>query len=273
MKSKTLSRFLLVYLWLLTPIVTFAQLPETEIWLFDIETRNDSILILNGQNITQADGYDSQPFFSADNHLLYYTSARKSKQTDIYTYDLLSGITTRFTNTPVSEYSPMITPDGQFLSVVMVEKDSTQRVWKYPLAGGEAQLVLPNIDSVGYYRWINSDSLALVLISDPLSLVTTHSTTQKIRLLTYDIGRTMQLSVDGTLLYMGYQGHDEYSLYSSNVSSEKKCPPLYFPAKVQDFVVWGERAVIYGKDNSSHLHSQSFIRLFLRRKRASTCHT
>ena len=45
------------------------------------------------------------------------------------------GSTTRVTNTPESEYSPTVTPDGAHISVIRVEADGTQRLWRFTIDG------------------------------------------------------------------------------------------------------------------------------------------
>ena len=44
----------------------------------------------------------------------------------------------RVTNTPESEYSPTVTPDGAHISVIRVEADGTQRLWRFTLDGRDA---------------------------------------------------------------------------------------------------------------------------------------
>ena len=57
---------------------------NTEIHLFYLNLKNDSASIQNPQNISNNIGYDSQPYFESDRHIIF-TSNRKG-QTDIATY-------------------------------------------------------------------------------------------------------------------------------------------------------------------------------------------
>ncbi len=119
--------------------------------------------------ITDWAGYNNQPSFLPDGKSLLYTSIR-DKQADIYRYDLRSASTTQVTSTPESEYSPALMPDGKFISVVRVEADGTQRLWKFPLAGGLPSLILENIKPVGYHLWVDNDTLALFVLGKPNTL-------------------------------------------------------------------------------------------------------
>ncbi len=101
--------------------------------------------------ITNSVGYNNQPAFLPDGSEILYTSIR-DKQADIYRYNIRSGSATQITNTPESEFSPTLMPGGKFISVVRVEADGTQRLWKFPLAGGTPSLILEKIQPVGYHQ-------------------------------------------------------------------------------------------------------------------------
>jgi hypothetical protein len=154
-----------------TPTPTPAPAPPaTDIFLLDLGTGSGGKLKL-GQplKISTWAGYNNQPSFLPDGRGILYTSIR-DKQADIYRYDLRASSTTQVTNTPESEYSPTLMLDGKSISVVRVEADGTQRLWKFPLAGGSPALVLEKIKPVGYHLWIDQDTLALFVLGKPNTL-------------------------------------------------------------------------------------------------------
>src|SRR4051794_23138218 len=108
--------------------------PDTDIWLASLALRGTPA-VSHASNITASPGYDNQPSFTPDGAAILFTSNRGGSQTDIYRYEIASGATTRVTNTPESEYSPTVTPDGAHVSVVRVESDGTQRLWRFTIAG------------------------------------------------------------------------------------------------------------------------------------------
>ncbi len=179
--------YIVCALWATSPVLAQA---DTDIFLVDITTSPLKVGI--PQNITQRKGYDNQPSFSPDGKSLLYTSMQVDGQTDIYQYSLDSKITIQLTRTPESEYSPTITPDRAYFSVIRVEGDKTQRLWKFPLSGtGESILVLPAVKPVGYHCWLDSDWLALFILGSPNSLqLAKVSTGDTIRVAT-SIGRTL----------------------------------------------------------------------------------
>lgn len=196
----TISKFFLISFTCFT-LSAFAQLPETDIWIVDIsETEEGAVILSNPINITERKGYDNQPSFTLDNKSVLYSSERNG-QTDIFEYNLTTKIHTQLTNTPESEYSPHVTPDRTSISVVKVEKDSTQRLWKFPVTGGEQKLVMDKIDSIGYYTWINNDSIALFILGNPHTLQLANVKTQQIEFSKENIGKGMQMYTPNNCLF------------------------------------------------------------------------
>jgi len=140
--------------------------PPSAIFIVDVHYKKDALPFGEPKKITDYVVYNNQPFFTPDGHAILYTSFR-DKQTDIYRYDIRTGQTTQVTNTPESEYSPTVMPDGKNISVVRVEADGTQRLWKFPLAGGAPSLIVENVKPVGYHLWIDDHTLALFILGGP----------------------------------------------------------------------------------------------------------
>jgi dipeptidyl aminopeptidase/acylaminoacyl peptidase len=168
--------------------------PDTEIFLAPLTTSQDGALVVGAaSNITHNPGYDNQPSFAPDGEGLFYTSMRGGgTQTDIYRYDLASRTSTRVTNTPESEYSPTVTPDGAHLSVIRVEADTTQRLWRFTLAGQSPELVLERIKPVGYHAWADDHTLALFVLGQPATLQLADTRTGDGEVLVRGIGRSLQ---------------------------------------------------------------------------------
>jgi len=172
-----------------TPAPTPAP-PSSDIFIIDL--KNDRKLKVGRPlKITSYAGYNNQPSFMPDGQSLLYTSI-KDKQADIYRYDIRSGATTKITNTPESEYSPTLMPDGKSISVVRVEADGTQRLWKFPLAGGEPSLILENTKPVGYHLWIDDHTLALFVLGRPNTLQLVDTRTGKAEFIIDNPGRILR---------------------------------------------------------------------------------
>jgi hypothetical protein len=143
---------------------TPAAASSEDIFVVDVTGSKGKLEFGRPANITNRAGYDNQPSFLPDGRSLLYTSAREGDQTDIYRHDFATGQATRLTSTPEGEYSPTVMPGGKFFSVIRVEADKTQRLWKFPLAGGTPELLLPNLKPVGYHLWLDARTLALFIL-------------------------------------------------------------------------------------------------------------
>lgn len=172
-----------------TPSPTPAP-PASDIFIIDLKN-NGKLKLGQPIKITSEAGYNNQPSFLPDGQSILYTSI-KNKQADIYRYDIRSGATTQVTNTPESEYSPTLMPDGKSISVVRVEADGTQRLWKFPLAGGELSLILGNIKPVGYHLWIDDHTLALFVLGKPNTLQLVDLRTGKAEVIADNPGRILR---------------------------------------------------------------------------------
>jgi WD40 repeat protein len=137
--------------------------PSSDIFIVDLKNKEGHLKFGQPMKITALVGYNNQPSFLPNGRTVLYTSIR-GKQADIYRYEIHSGATTQVTNTPESEFSPTLMPDGKNISVVRVEADGTQRLWKFPLAGGAPALIIENVKPVGYHLWIDDHTLALFIL-------------------------------------------------------------------------------------------------------------
>jgi dipeptidyl aminopeptidase/acylaminoacyl peptidase len=165
--------------------------PETDIFLAPFSARGTVVTVGRASNITDSPGYDNQPFFTPDGTAIFFTSNRGARQTDIYRYEIASGATSRVTTTPEGEYSPTVTPDGAHLSVVRVEADATQRLWRFTLDGRDPELVLDGVKPVGYHAWIDDHTLALFVLGPPATLKIADTRTGRAEEVARGIGRSV----------------------------------------------------------------------------------
>jgi dipeptidyl aminopeptidase/acylaminoacyl peptidase len=143
--------------------------PDTDIFLASL-TATPALSIGRPTNLTMSPGYDNQPSFTPDGTAIFFTSNRGGTQTDIYRYDIATDRTTQITATPEGEYSPTVTPDGAHISVIRVEADRTQRLWRFSLDGKNPELVLERVKPVGYHAWADDHTLALFVLGQPATL-------------------------------------------------------------------------------------------------------
>ena len=165
-----------------------------DIVVFDLSwSDREQPLLSNAIRVTNRDGYDNQPSFSADGQTVLYTSIR-SGQADIFQYYFSDESMRQLTETPESEYSPQFSPDGTSFFCVRVElPDSLQRLWRFPVDGGKPRLIMDAVEPVGYYGWINSSFIGVFILGngEKNTLEIGHVAKQRMRIVGADIGRCL----------------------------------------------------------------------------------
>lgn len=177
----------------LAPAALWAQ-GSSDIFLTDVAVR-DGVVSLGGMvNVTVRPGYDNQPHFTPDGGGLLYTSIREDGQADIFRFDLAGREIRRLTRTAESEYSPTPLPAelGAGFSVVRVEPDSTQRLWRFGAAGADPVLVLEGVRPVGYHAWGDAHRVALFVLGSPATLRLADVRTGRTTAVAENIGRSLQ---------------------------------------------------------------------------------
>lgn len=188
-----------------------AQAPDTEIFLLPITSSDSGPAFGLPRNVTNRPGYDNQPGFTPDGQSMLYTSAGEDTQADIFRYEIASGIVTRVTRTaPESEYSAAMVPGQRAISVVRVERDSTQRLWRFPLRGGAPSVILPDVQPVGYYAWADSANLFLFVLGDPPTLQRANVRDGTVYTVAEGIGRSIQTMPDGGVSIVVKPAPDEW---------------------------------------------------------------
>lgn len=178
----------------MTAVILMAQAPpDTDIYLLSVSQQGDTWTFSSPKNITPRKGYDNQPAFLPDGQGLLYVSAQSSGQTDIYQYSLSNGSSQRLTQTKNrSEYSPIWTPDEKSVCALVVEEDSSQRMWLYPTEGGSGRRLTDKMEQIGYYTWYHKKKVAAFVLGDKFTLQCFHVKKQKSKTIASDIGRAVQ---------------------------------------------------------------------------------
>lgn len=173
----------------------FAQ-SGTEIFLLDITNSSGNITLSNPKNITNRKGYDNQPFFHPSQPLLYYT-AMHDGQTDIWSYNLKTGVELQITNTIDSEYSPTVTPNKKYLSCIVQRKSNgDQDLVKYNIKKPtETQMIFESqkTGKIGYQAWLNPNELITFVLGEPQTLHYQHLISKKDTIIATNIGRSLHL--------------------------------------------------------------------------------
>lgn len=180
------SRFLILFAF--SSFLSFAQ-PNTDVFLFDLNTEKDEFKLSNFRNISNYEGYDNQPSFM-DNETILYAGTRNG-QTDIVKYDLNYGSKTWICFTEGGEYSPLKIPNQNAVSAIRLDPDGKQRLYRYDLKNSTNTVILDTL-VVGYHLWFDNNTvISSVLEADYLSLYTSDLKTGLNKKITTHVGRSL----------------------------------------------------------------------------------
>jgi hypothetical protein len=170
------------------PLAAQATPPATDLYVVPLSGQGASLRVGAAEPVTRRRGYDNQPAFNATGDGLYYTSQRGS-QTEIVQLNLGNGASRLLRPTPESEYSATLMPDRAAVSVIRVEADSAQRLWRLPLDGSDPTVLLPDVKPVGYHAWTDDSTVVLFVLGQPATLQVANVRTGRTTVVERGIGR------------------------------------------------------------------------------------
>jgi hypothetical protein len=217
------------------PVEAVAQgLPVTDVWLSKIHDGQAGEPDL----ISTGDRYNNQPMFSPDGKAVFFTAEQDDGQTDIASFDLDTHSLNLVSHSPESEYSPTPIPGRDAVSVIRVEPpDNLQRLWSISVASGEAKLLMPNVEPVGYHTWIDEESVAVFILGDSFTLHKATIGDQPSKLLADNIGRTLRMHPQtGQVLFVD-KNSEPWSIASFDVDNMTQSKVMNLFPGAEDFEV------------------------------------
>jgi hypothetical protein len=237
-------------------INAFAQaLPATDLWLAKI---------VNGVpgkpvKISPVNGYNNQPHFSENGMTIYYTREMlgdgDTAQTDIAAFNVETSVTTMVNNTAESEYSPTPIPGRNALSVIQMDLDQKQYLYAIDIASGTMELLLPDVEPVGYHAWVNDQEVAMFILGDSFTLQTARLNTAGTTLIADNIGRSIRRHpLTGEVLFVDKNSEPwQIAAFNPATRATRTVMPL-FPDN-EDFTI--DASGNYWTGNGSRLYKRS----------------
>ena len=223
------------------------QATNEDIFLVSLSRSSGKLAVSGARNITSRQGYDNQPSWSRDGSTLYFT-ARDGIQTDIYGVNPSTERLTRITMTsPESEYSATSMPGGRAVSVIRVERDSTQRLWSVPLDGSTSTVIFANIKPVGYHTWANDTLLGLFVLGSPNTLQLANTKTGRGDTIVTGIGRSLHTTREGQISFVHKVSAEEWWLTLLDPMTKQRKQLVRMPRRVEDYAWTPDGVVLIGE--------------------------
>jgi hypothetical protein len=240
-------------------------LPETSIYLIPISKTRTSYQFGKPVLIGFKQGYNNQPFFSADGNEVFFSSNAGLGLTDIYRYNLKKRKALRVTNTKSeAEYSPRQSPSEDRISCVRVERDSTtQSLVTYDYKGRNHINVMPDVKTFGYYTWVGGNDLYAFMLPEPFTLLHYRMAPQKAETLANHIGRCI-VNFRGKVFFVDKTDTTQYKIKvvaKENARMIKNKVAVENPLIVEtlegeeDFCVANDGTFMMGKDGKLYTYN------------------
>lgn len=208
--------------------------PPTEIFIAGISSDGS---IEQAVNISNHPGYDNQPAFSTNGQSIYFTRFDDG-QTDIWSWHSDSEELVRVSDTPESEYSPTPVPEQQRLSMVRVEQNGAQRLWTMDPDGSSMEVLIEELDTVGYHSWYSPGSVALFLLPEPFQLKLYASASEQLDVAD-NIGRAFQRMPGSRALVYVDKNEKPWQLRAFDPAARESEVILQMFPGVEDFTIDG----------------------------------
>lgn len=236
---------LIVLLCLLLLCPVFAEeMPDHDIVLFDLVQDGDRYRLENPLTIAAEVGYENQPSFDGSSVLF----TRMEKETaDIWRWTPHQKAQP-LVKTSLSEFSPTVMPSGGGISTVRVEKDGTQRLWRYTPDLG-FRVIFESVKPVGYQAW-SGDNVGLFVLGEPHRFEVARLGQTGTKVVAYDIGRCLQKVPGRDAISFTLVEGERHRLACYDFVAEKTKSLLLLPS--QDYV-WLDGETVLSSDGSSLL--------------------
>ncbi len=246
-----MKRILLAFL--AFPFTLLAQ-PDTEVFIMDITSSEEGLIVSNVSNVSNNPGYDNQPTFLDANNLIY--AGTRNGATDIATYNVPSGQSWWF-NLPTEggEYSPQPMPGQQAISAVRLDPDGKQRLYRYPIPEGPSEEVIKDIQ-VAYYAYYDANTFVASVLSDgSLDLVRVDLTTLKTDTLLQGAGRSIhRVPKSESMSYTAVNEEGNHDIYLLDMKDGQSYFVCQLPIGIQDYTWLDDTRMLIGSNDKLFMY-------------------
>ena len=214
----------------------------TEVYLFDLVSKDGIFSIENPLNISNNPGYDNQPSFMKNGRSVLFASTRNN-QTDILSYNIRTSKSTWLTNSEGSEYSPVQIGNSNSFSAIRLDKDGTQLLYKYSMYSNKGRVLIPDL-KVGYHGWVDRNRILTFVLGEPLTLQLFSLKSGISQILDKKIGRSIHKIPQTNLMsYISKQA--EISTINSIDTETGVTDIIISTIKGSEDLVWASSGIIF----------------------------
>jgi Tol biopolymer transport system component len=244
----------LASLLLFTCINLIAQ-TNPEVYLCDIKSEYGGLITYNFQNISNDEGYDSQPSFASNNQVLF--AGNNDGQTDIVLYDISKKTKTWFNKTTKGgEYSPILIPGSNGkVSAVRLDPDGLQRLYAYDTISKENIELIEGLQ-VAYYDFYNAETIvASVLSDDKLDLVFSNLKAKKTDTFMRNVGRSIHRVPDSkTMSYTSVNEDKNQEVYLLDMKTKESFFVCQLPIGILDYTWLNDSQILIGSGSKLYIY-------------------
>ncbi|MFT4669155.1 MAG: hypothetical protein ACI9M9_000457 [Flavobacteriaceae bacterium] len=232
----------------------FAQ-TNTEVYLCDIKLEYGGLITYNFHNISNDEGYDSQPSFASNNTVLF--AGNNAGQTDIALYNISEKTKSWFNKTTKGgEYSPIQIPDSNAkVSAVRLDPDGLQRLYVYDAISKENKELIEGLQ-VAYYDFYNAETIvASVLSDDNLDLVFSNLKSKKTDTFLRNVGRSIHRVPDSkTMSYTSLNEDKNQEVYLLDMKTMESFFVCQLPIGIQDYTWLNDSQILIGSGSKLYIY-------------------
>lgn len=228
---------------------------NTEVYLCDIKSEYGGLIVYNFQNISNDDGYDSQPSFASNSEIFY--AGTNGDQTDIVSYSI-SDKTKTWVNkaTQGGEYSPIQLPGSTSkVSAVRLDPDGLQRLYLYKKNSKENTELIQGLQ-VAYYQYFNAETIvASILSDDNLDLVISNLKEKKTDTLLRNVGRSIhKVPESKSMSYTSTNEEKNQDLYLLDMETRESFFVCQLPIGIQDYAWLNASQILIGSGDKLFIY-------------------
>ena len=242
-----------------------AQLPRTNIYLFDVKQGDDGKLSFTTPRFLtefNRNGYNGDPSFFSNTELYISVKRPGDAQTDLFRLDLEKKAKQRVTETPENEFAPERMPEYYSFSAIRLEqegRDSVYRLWQFPvnqLVDGKP--VFKYLTGIKAYFWLNSQEIVVYKEDNPSTLSIVNTTNDKITTIATNVGRCFTRLPNGNLAFVQKNRFDDWKIMEKNLYRRNEVPrPLLetLPG-AEHFAILPDGTMIMGKGSKIYKYNK-----------------